>query len=51
MIQVRAQDTMSAALIATVTAALGQFEKELETGALIVAEPGTMRARVLPLAR
>jgi predicted nuclease of predicted toxin-antitoxin system len=51
VIQVRAQDTMSSALVSTVLAALAQFQTELSTGALVVVQPGTMRARVLPLNR
>lgn len=49
VIQVRARDILPRALEALLIAALRQFAPLLEGGALIVVEPGRLRARVLPL--
>jgi predicted nuclease of predicted toxin-antitoxin system len=49
VIQVRAQDVLPEHLEGIVTSALQQYEKLLETGALIIVNEGTFRARILPL--
>ena len=50
VIQIRTQDVTPAAIEKLVVAALRQFERELEQGALIVLDESRARARVLPLA-
>jgi predicted nuclease of predicted toxin-antitoxin system len=47
--QVRAQDVLPEHLEGIVTSALRQYEELLETGALIIVNEGTFRARILPL--
>ncbi len=49
VIQVRAQNTMPAAMGASVIVALRQFAPLLANGALIVVDPRRNRARILPL--
>ncbi|HEX2279180.1 MAG TPA: DUF5615 family PIN-like protein, partial [Candidatus Tectomicrobia bacterium] len=49
VIQVRAQDVLPEHLEGIVTSALQQYEKLLETGALIIVNEGTFRARILLL--
>ncbi len=49
VIQVRAQDILPASLEAVVVAALRQFEKELEAGALVSVDEARSRVRVLPI--
>ncbi|NBB74481.1 MAG: hypothetical protein GVY35_12475 [Bacteroidetes bacterium] len=48
VIQVRADDVLSEALMETVLQAVGQFESELDEGALLSVDPTRARARVLP---
>jgi predicted nuclease of predicted toxin-antitoxin system len=49
VIQIRAQNTMPAAIGTTVIAGLRQFGELLARGALIVIDPRRSRVRVLPL--
>jgi len=49
VIQVRTQDVTPAAIGKLVISALRQFQTELETGALIVLDEASVRARILPL--
>lgn len=51
VIQVRAQNVVPEHLEALVVAAIQQHETLLETGALIVVDENSSRARVLPLKR
>ncbi len=50
VIQIRTQDVTPAAIGKLVNAALRQFERDLEKGALIVLDESRARARILPLA-
>jgi predicted nuclease of predicted toxin-antitoxin system len=49
VVQVRAQDTLSAQFWNVVVVALRQFEVELTSGAIVVVDQLRARARVLPL--
>lgn len=49
VIQVRAQDTLSAQFRDLVLGSLRRFEAQLESGAIVVIEQFRARARVLPL--
>lgn len=49
IIQVRAQDTLSARFQDHVISALREFEAVLESGAIVVIEQFRARARILPL--
>jgi predicted nuclease of predicted toxin-antitoxin system len=49
VIQVRGQDLMPESLSMIVATALRQYEKELEAGALIVIDEGSLRVRILPI--
>ena len=51
VLQVRAQDTLPDHLGPPVVAALRQYLDYLESGALVVVDESTVRARVLPLHR
>ena len=51
VIQVRTQDATPLAIGKLVISALHQFQTELETGALIVLDEASVRARILPLKR
>ena len=51
VIQVRTQDVTPLAIGKLVVSALRQFQTELETGALIVLDEASVRARILPLSR
>lgn len=49
VIQVRTQDVLPATLEPLVTAALRQFEPQLEAGALITIDQARSRVRILPI--
>ena len=49
VIQVRTQDLLPSAIGKLVTTALSQFQKQLETGALITIDPARSRVRILPI--
>jgi predicted nuclease of predicted toxin-antitoxin system len=51
VIQVRSQDLLSDAFREILVAALGQFEADLQVGAIVVIDGSRARARVLPLSR
>ena len=51
VLQVRTQDTLPDHLSPLVLAALRQYQDYLETGALVVLDESSVRARVLPLHR
>ena len=51
VIQIRVQDVFPAAQQGLITDALRRYERELLAGALIVIDPGRLRARILPLTR
>ena len=51
VIQIRVQDIFPAAQRRLVADALRRYERELLAGALIVIDPGRLRARILPLTR
>lgn len=50
VIQVRAQDTLSAQFQDLVISALRRYQSQLETGAIVVVEQFRARVRILPLA-
>lgn len=51
IIQVRAQDTLSAQFQDLAVGALRRFESELDSGAIVVLEQSRARVRLLPLRR
>ena len=50
IIQVRAQDTLSAQFHDLVASALRRYQTQLETGAIVVVDQFRARVRILPLA-
>jgi len=49
VIQLRTQDVFPSALESLLVKLLGEYEAQLEAGALLVAEPARHRVRILPL--